>query len=88
MPMREAAQVACVSQAFVRSWRCHPNLHFSKETLGLNKNTCQKGWNFRFFFERTAKDLPQFLLDEETKKVQKQEKTTAASTGVKGNTKT
>jgi hypothetical protein len=37
MPMRDAAQVACVSKAFVRSWRCHPNLHFSKETLGLNK---------------------------------------------------
>jgi hypothetical protein len=31
-----------VSQAFVRSWRCHPNLHFSKETLGLNENACQK----------------------------------------------
>jgi hypothetical protein len=37
MPMRDAAQVACVSKAFARSWRCHPNLDFSKETLGLNK---------------------------------------------------
>lgn len=42
MPMREAAKVACVSRAFVRSWRCHPDLHFSKETLGLDENACQK----------------------------------------------
>ncbi|CAL5021404.1 unnamed protein product [Urochloa decumbens] len=38
MPMREAARVACVSRAFVRSWRCHPNLTFTKETLCLNEN--------------------------------------------------
>ncbi|TVU27372.1 hypothetical protein EJB05_29977 [Eragrostis curvula] len=38
MPMRDAARVACVSRAFVPSWRCHPNLTFSNETLGLNKN--------------------------------------------------
>ncbi|CAL4887252.1 unnamed protein product [Urochloa decumbens] len=38
MPMREAARVACVSQAFVRSWRCHPNFTFTKETLCLNEN--------------------------------------------------
>ncbi|CAL4885155.1 unnamed protein product [Urochloa decumbens] len=41
MPMRDAAQVACVSWDFVRSWRCHPNLHFSEKTLGLKKNACQ-----------------------------------------------
>ncbi|GJM86717.1 hypothetical protein PR202_ga02604 [Eleusine coracana subsp. coracana] len=39
MPMRDAAQVACVSKAFVRSWRCHPNLDFHEKTLGLNFNT-------------------------------------------------
>jgi hypothetical protein len=42
MPMRDAAKVACVSRAFVGSWRCHPNLHFSKETLGLDEIACQK----------------------------------------------
>ncbi|KAM0841862.1 hypothetical protein ACQ4PT_058743 [Festuca glaucescens] len=42
LPMRDAARVACVSQAFLQSWRCHPNLTFNKETLGLNKNASQK----------------------------------------------
>ena len=37
MPMRDAAQAACVSRAFLHSWRSHPNLDFSKTTLGLNK---------------------------------------------------
>ncbi|KAG0522288.1 hypothetical protein BDA96_07G024300 [Sorghum bicolor] len=42
MSMRDAAKVACVSRAFVHSWRRHPDLHFSKETLGLDENACQK----------------------------------------------
>jgi len=37
MPMRSAARAACVSRAFLRSWRCHPNLTFSPRTLRLNK---------------------------------------------------
>ncbi|XP_062229423.1 putative F-box/LRR-repeat protein At3g49150 [Phragmites australis] len=40
MPMEDAARVSCVSRAFLRSWRCHPNLAFSKEMLGLNKKAC------------------------------------------------
>jgi hypothetical protein len=40
MPMRNAAQAACVSHAFLRSWRCHPNLTFSSTALGMNKKTC------------------------------------------------
>ena len=40
MPMRDAAQAACVSHAFLRSWRCHPNLSFSGTALGMNKKTC------------------------------------------------
>jgi len=40
MPMQDAARVACVSQAFLRFWRCHPNLSFSEETLGLNEKAC------------------------------------------------
>lgn len=42
MPMRDAARVACVARAFLRSWRCHPNLDFSKEALGLiTENACE-----------------------------------------------
>lgn len=37
MPMRSAARAACVSRAFLRSWRCHPNLTFSVKTLRSNK---------------------------------------------------
>jgi hypothetical protein len=40
MPMRDAAQAACVSHAFLRSWRCHPNLTFCGTALGMNKKTC------------------------------------------------
>ena len=38
MPMRDAARAACVSHSFLSSWRCHPNLNFSSEALGLSKN--------------------------------------------------
>lgn len=45
MPMRDAARAACVSPAFLRSWRCYPNLDFSKEALGLvtenTENACE-----------------------------------------------
>uniref|UniRef100_A0ACD5Y042 Uncharacterized protein n=1 Tax=Avena sativa TaxID=4498 RepID=A0ACD5Y042_AVESA len=33
MPMRDAARAACVSHAFQSSWRCHPNLTFTEETM-------------------------------------------------------
>uniref|UniRef100_A0ACD5Y3J7 Uncharacterized protein n=1 Tax=Avena sativa TaxID=4498 RepID=A0ACD5Y3J7_AVESA len=36
MPLRDAARAACVAHIFLRSWRCHPNLTLSKESLGLN----------------------------------------------------
>uniref|UniRef100_M8BKI3 F-box domain-containing protein n=1 Tax=Aegilops tauschii TaxID=37682 RepID=M8BKI3_AEGTA len=36
LPLRDAARVACVSHAFLRSWKCHPNLTFSRKALGLN----------------------------------------------------
>ncbi|RLM80522.1 uncharacterized protein C2845_PM12G10530 [Panicum miliaceum] len=38
MPLRDAAQAACVSRSFLGSWRCYPNLAFSEKTLGLNEN--------------------------------------------------
>lgn len=47
--MRHAAQAARVSRAFLSSWRCHPNLAFSKETLGLNENACVNVKKSKYF---------------------------------------
>jgi hypothetical protein len=44
MPMREAARAACLSRAFLHSWRCHPNLIFNKDTVGLKRSS--NGDNF------------------------------------------
>ncbi|OEL20131.1 hypothetical protein BAE44_0018847 [Dichanthelium oligosanthes] len=33
LPMREAARSACLSRAFLHSWRCHHNLIFNKDTI-------------------------------------------------------
>ncbi|KAL5199917.1 hypothetical protein ABZP36_021120 [Zizania latifolia] len=33
MPLRDAARAACLSRAFVCSWRCHPNLTLDQITL-------------------------------------------------------
>ncbi|KAL6635062.1 hypothetical protein ACP70R_027733 [Stipagrostis hirtigluma subsp. patula] len=58
MPMRDAAQVACVSQAFVRSWRCHPNLDFSEETLGLKiESPCAEDEKARDFNSKVDRIL-------------------------------
>uniref|UniRef100_A0A0E0D0V9 At1g61320/AtMIF1 LRR domain-containing protein n=1 Tax=Oryza meridionalis TaxID=40149 RepID=A0A0E0D0V9_9ORYZ len=35
MPLRDASRAACVSRAFLRSWRCHPNLIFRIEEITL-----------------------------------------------------
>ncbi|XP_047051830.1 uncharacterized protein LOC124657302 [Lolium rigidum] len=37
VPMRDAARAACVSRVFLSSWRCHPNLTFTKETMFSKK---------------------------------------------------
>ncbi|KAM3333740.1 hypothetical protein ACQJBY_028695 [Aegilops geniculata] len=37
MPLCDSAHSACVSRTFLRSWRCHPKLIFSEETLGLKQ---------------------------------------------------
>ncbi|KAL6649189.1 hypothetical protein ACP70R_013413 [Stipagrostis hirtigluma subsp. patula] len=50
VPMRDAAQVACVSHAFLCSWRCHPHLIFNNETFGLTKNACGKDEISRDFY--------------------------------------
>ncbi|CAN6250466.1 unnamed protein product [Urochloa humidicola] len=52
VPMRDAARAACVSRSFLHSWRCHPNLNFSKDTLGLNENACQTDESTRFFYTK------------------------------------
>uniref|UniRef100_K3YYE2 At1g61320/AtMIF1 LRR domain-containing protein n=1 Tax=Setaria italica TaxID=4555 RepID=K3YYE2_SETIT len=48
MPMEDSARAACVSRTFLRSWRHHPYLILSKETLGLKPNASGKGdvWAF------------------------------------------
>ncbi|CAL5009097.1 unnamed protein product [Urochloa decumbens] len=52
LPMRDAAQVACVSQDFVRSWRSRPNLIFNTQTLGLNESTSREDGIMRNFVDR------------------------------------
>ena len=52
MPMRDAARAACVSHSFVDSWRCHPNLTFSNEILGLNGNAYGKEELARAFYSK------------------------------------
>jgi hypothetical protein len=45
MPMRDAARVACLSRAFLRSWRCHPNLTLTRTTLRPKKCLKELNWN-------------------------------------------
>ena len=33
LPIQDAARAACVSRSFLHSWRCHPNLTFTNETM-------------------------------------------------------
>jgi len=39
--MRDVARAACVSRAFLCSWRCHPNLTFSSAASGMNKKASE-----------------------------------------------
>jgi hypothetical protein len=43
MPLQDAARAACVSHAFLSSWRCRPDITISWKTLGLDKNFHRKG---------------------------------------------
>ncbi|KAF8650894.1 hypothetical protein HU200_063807 [Digitaria exilis] len=38
MSMRDAAQAACVSRGFLRSWRCFPSLIISLNSLGIKED--------------------------------------------------
>ena len=40
MPMREAARAACVSHAFLRSWRGRPNLILDEDMIGSKPSAC------------------------------------------------
>ncbi|XP_044401642.1 uncharacterized protein [Triticum aestivum] len=42
MPMRDAARAACVSRTFMHSWRRRTSLTFSKKTLGIGEDVCEK----------------------------------------------
>ncbi|CAL5004471.1 unnamed protein product [Urochloa decumbens] len=53
LPMREAARAACLSHAFLRPWRCHPNLIFNKDTIGLKKTY---GENFHHKIDRILRN--------------------------------
>ena len=66
IPMREAARAARASRAFLHSWRCHPNLIFNKDTIGLKKNG--RGENFhhkigRILRKHSGISLKTFNLD-------------------------
>ncbi|KAF8729594.1 hypothetical protein HU200_017541 [Digitaria exilis] len=57
MPMQYAARVACVSQAFLRSWRHHPDLTFTEETLGLKKKAWRKDERAKYFTSKVDRIL-------------------------------
>ncbi|XP_044948458.1 uncharacterized protein LOC123398012 [Hordeum vulgare subsp. vulgare] len=40
LSLSDVARAGCVSHTFLSSWRSHPNLTLSKETLGLTGNAC------------------------------------------------
>lgn len=43
MPMRAAARAACVSRAFLHSWRCYPDLTFSRGIQCIDLNAHEEG---------------------------------------------
>ncbi|KAJ1273102.1 hypothetical protein BS78_06G254700 [Paspalum vaginatum] len=57
MPLQYAAQSACVFHTFLRSWRCHPYLNFTDETLFSKQNASRKGYMARHFTMRVDKIL-------------------------------
>lgn len=52
LPLTDAARAGCVSHTFLSSWRCHPHLTLSKETLGLIGNACGRDELGRIFTNR------------------------------------
>ncbi|KAL5661157.1 hypothetical protein ACJX0J_028282, partial [Zea mays] len=52
MHIRDAGRAACLSRSFLQSWRCHPYLIFTDETLGCKKNTSQENEIASNFYSR------------------------------------
>jgi len=44
LPLRDAARAACSSHAFLRFWRCHPNLTLNWHILCSNANASQENF--------------------------------------------
>ncbi|KQK08696.1 uncharacterized protein LOC100840517 isoform X1 [Brachypodium distachyon] len=57
IPMEDSARSACVSQAFLHSWRRHPNLIFTPETLGFKRDACRKDDITRAFTSKVDRIL-------------------------------
>ena len=57
LPMRDVARAACVSHAFLCSWRCHPNLTFSSAASGMNKKASENDEIARDFSKKVDRIL-------------------------------
>ncbi|CAL5025081.1 unnamed protein product [Urochloa decumbens] len=57
MPLRDSGRSACVSHKFLCSWRYHPKLIFTEETLGLKQNTYQTSDRTKVFTSRVDQVL-------------------------------
>ncbi|TVU24605.1 hypothetical protein EJB05_27053 [Eragrostis curvula] len=52
MPMQDAAQAACVSSDFLRSWRSYPKLILCMDSLGIKEDSAKKDEITRDFIGR------------------------------------
>ncbi|GJN04731.1 hypothetical protein PR202_ga22301 [Eleusine coracana subsp. coracana] len=52
MPMQDAAQAACVSTEFLRSWRSYSKLVLSVDSLGIKEDTTKKDETQQDFISR------------------------------------
>uniref|UniRef100_A0A0A8ZC01 F-box domain-containing protein n=1 Tax=Arundo donax TaxID=35708 RepID=A0A0A8ZC01_ARUDO len=57
MPLCDSAHSACVSRTFLRSWRSHPKLIFTEETLGLKQKEDQTSDIAKSFTSRVDRIL-------------------------------
>ncbi|CAD6251596.1 unnamed protein product [Miscanthus lutarioriparius] len=47
MPLRDAARAACLSRAFLRSWRCRPNLTLNWDVLSSETHTHRGSFSYK-----------------------------------------
>ena len=50
MPLRDAARAACLSRAFLRSWRSHPNLTLNWDVLSSETHTHRGSFSYKIDF--------------------------------------